>query len=72
MNPRMSGRCIQVVGLWIVAVSAVSWPIPGNCQLHLEQQFTRIDTTQGLAHNSVYDILQDRRGFLWFATEDGL
>lgn len=26
----------------------------------------------GLAQNSIYDIIQDKQGFLWFATQDGL
>ncbi|MCP3962192.1 MAG: hypothetical protein GY719_30485, partial [bacterium] len=25
-------------------------------------------TEDGLSHSSVWDVLQDRRGFLWFAT----
>ena len=29
-------------------------------------------TTDGLAHNDVNKIVHDRRGFLWFATNDGL
>jgi signal transduction histidine kinase/ligand-binding sensor domain-containing protein len=29
-------------------------------------------TADGLAHNVIYRIVRDSRGFLWFATEDGL
>jgi signal transduction histidine kinase/ligand-binding sensor domain-containing protein len=29
-------------------------------------------TADGLAHNVVYKIVRDSRGFLWFATDDGL
>ena len=32
----------------------------------------RISSEQGLSHNSVYAILQDSRGFIWFGTQDGL
>lgn len=32
-------------------------------------QFRRLD---GLAHNTVFSVLQDRRGFLWIGTADGL
>lgn len=35
-------------------------------------RFISFSTEKGLAHNTVYDILQDKRGFLWFATENGL
>jgi len=34
--------------------------------------FFKIDKTQGLPSNSVYDIFQDSRGFMWFATGNGL
>ncbi|MCI0493976.1 histidine kinase, partial [candidate division KSB1 bacterium] len=35
-------------------------------------KFERITTEQGLASNTVFDILQDRYGFMWFGTNDGL
>jgi len=34
--------------------------------------FKSLRTENGLSHNKVNCILQDRRGFLWFGTEDGL
>jgi hypothetical protein len=35
-------------------------------------RFRRLGTEQGLAQNTVFDVLQDRKGFLWIATGDGL
>ena len=35
-------------------------------------QFDRFSLDQGLSQVSVFDIVQDHKGFLWFATEDGL
>ena len=35
-------------------------------------KFTRLTTKDGLSQNNVTAILQDRRGFMWFATRDGL
>ncbi len=32
----------------------------------------RLGSEHGLSHNSVYAILQDSHGFLWFGTQDGL
>src|SRR5262245_10152928 len=32
----------------------------------------RIGSEHGLSHNTVYAILQDSRGFMWFGTQDGL
>ena len=34
--------------------------------------FNHINTSDGLSNNYVSDIYQDRTGFLWFATDDGL
>lgn len=34
--------------------------------------FKYLTTEHGLSNNIVYDLVQDRTGFLWFATEDGL
>jgi PAS domain S-box-containing protein len=35
-------------------------------------QFQQFTIEQGLAQNSVYCILQDQKGFMWFGTEQGL
>lgn len=34
--------------------------------------FTSLGIKDGLSQSSVFDIVQDQEGFLWFATEDGL
>ncbi len=35
-------------------------------------RFQRLTITEGLSQSRIDDIIQDARGFLWFATEDGL
>ena len=35
-------------------------------------KFTHLTSDDGLSDNRINSILQDRRGFMWFATEDGL
>ena len=35
-------------------------------------RFTHLTTNDGLSQGYVVDILQDRRGFMWFGTRDGL
>ncbi len=35
-------------------------------------RFIHISRNEGLSQNSVYSILQDRDGFMWFGTENGL
>lgn len=34
--------------------------------------FENISLENGLSHNAVYSITQDKTGFMWFATQDGL
>jgi ligand-binding sensor domain-containing protein len=35
-------------------------------------RFERINTANGLSNNEITYIFQDRDGFMWFGTEDGL
>ncbi len=35
-------------------------------------RFEHLSVKQGLSHNKIFCILQDREGFLWFGTRDGL
>jgi ligand-binding sensor domain-containing protein/signal transduction histidine kinase len=43
---------------------------PGNPPANIK--FGRISVDQGLSQSSVYSILQDSKGLMWFGTEDGL
>lgn len=36
------------------------------------EKFKNLTVDHGLSQNSVYAIVQDRRGFMWFGTKDGL
>jgi signal transduction histidine kinase/ligand-binding sensor domain-containing protein/DNA-binding response OmpR family regulator len=47
--------------------------LPGWGQaLQVNPTFRHLTITDGLSQNAVASILQDRRGFMWFATKDGL
>ncbi|MBK8873790.1 MAG: histidine kinase [Bacteroidetes bacterium] len=35
-------------------------------------RFSHLTNENGLIHNTVYDILQDKYGFIWFATKNGV
>ncbi|HEY5564722.1 MAG TPA: two-component regulator propeller domain-containing protein, partial [Rhodothermia bacterium] len=35
-------------------------------------QFQKLGLEQGLSQSTIYDMLQDRNGFMWFGTQDGL
>jgi signal transduction histidine kinase/ligand-binding sensor domain-containing protein/DNA-binding response OmpR family regulator len=48
----------------------LSLSLPGFSQA--TQRFERLSTVSGLSQSTINKIIQDRRGFLWFATADGL
>ncbi len=52
------------------AILAVVFCASANAQV--EPAFRGYGVAQGLPSNQVLDIMQDRRGLLWFATPDGL
>lgn len=43
-----------------------------NCFSQPQYQFNHYTTEDGLSQSSVFSIVQDEVGFMWFATEDGL
>ena len=53
-------------------------PSPADIYIHgglarvSDLKFTHLTTNDGLSQSNVKTILQDRRGFMWFATQDGL
>lgn len=56
---------LPVLGL-LVVLAQVLWPaIP-------KFRFEHLSTAQGLSHNTVIEILQDKQGFLWIGTLNGL
>ncbi|HYE95925.1 MAG TPA: two-component regulator propeller domain-containing protein [Rubricoccaceae bacterium] len=62
MRSSSASRGLFLLLTGCAAVRAQPAPLP----------FERIHSADGLSHNSVYAITQDRAGFLWFGTVDGL
>lgn len=46
--------------------------LPVHAQDAVHYYFRTMDIRDGLSQNTVYQILQDRKGFMWFGTKDGL
>lgn len=60
---------------FILRMFMVGWTMLSSGVSYAQQErlkFHRISLEQELSHGTVYSILQDRRGFLWVATEGGL
>lgn len=55
--------CFLLAGLWIV---------PSAQAQQQNTRFTYLTTNQGLSQNNVTCIVQDKKGFMWFGTRDGL
>ena len=51
------------------AAERIGMPAPAHAPKYL---FTHLTTSDGLPQNHVSAILQDRQGFMWFGTEEGL
>ncbi|UOE47452.1 response regulator [Mucilaginibacter sp. SMC90] len=46
--------------------------IPFSSVFGQDFSFRKVSADNGLSHNTVYTILQDAKGFLWFGTREGL
>jgi ligand-binding sensor domain-containing protein/DNA-binding CsgD family transcriptional regulator len=49
--------------------------LPALCQSQNQPDplyFDQLTISNGLSHNSVYDILQDQQGYIWIGTQNGL
>ena len=55
-----------------LALAAVAAAAPATAASLRPIRFDHLSLEQGLSQSSVMDILQDRRGYVWLATEDGL
>jgi signal transduction histidine kinase/ligand-binding sensor domain-containing protein len=64
-------RCIRL--LFLAAAAAASRPASAGAILESNRsKFTHLSIEQGLSNNIVNCVLQDRKGFLWIGTDNGL
>lgn len=56
--------------IFFTALIGIIWQVIIVAQQPID--FEHITSSDGLAHNSLQNILQDSRGFIWIATENGL
>jgi hypothetical protein len=63
------GRRERFVLLAVLAVTTIGRRLDA---VEGELRFSRLSVEDGLSQSSVLEIAQDRMGFLWFATEEGL
>ncbi|GAB3278715.1 sensor histidine kinase [Larkinella harenae] len=58
--------------VFITALFAVFWVVQLAVAQNNAVRFKHITTQNGLSQSNVTCILQDKRGFMWFGTQDGL
>lgn len=61
-----------LISFWLLVLSAAIMNSGRLCAQHPDVRFNQISTSEGLSQDIVKAIVQDRKGFMWFGTEDGL
>ncbi len=67
-------RSSSAGGIWSIIVTLIFTAFIVN-EIKAQRDviiFERISVENGLSQNTVYTILRDHKGFMWFGTEDGL
>ena len=50
----------------------LAWLPTGRTVAQNAPHFSHLTREEGLSQSTVFDVLQDRTGFMWIATQDGL
>lgn len=66
------GRTIMAAVAWLLACATTVAQKSAPAATGRQYYFLTYDGRDGLSHNTVNKIMQDRLGFLWFGTKDGL
>lgn len=68
MQPAFTFVITKQIARYIILGCLLAWGVPVFAGIH----FTNISTHDGLSSNLAYSIIQDRHGFIWIGTQDGL
>ncbi len=65
-------KCLYLIG--VMFFTCIALPSLGQLQIQRNAfiELENLSLKQGLSQSSVYAILKDHRGFVWFGTQDGL
>ena len=63
---------LTLIYLYPPAILPARESLSKNLSEHQSLKFEHLSLEEGLSQNSVFCIFQDRKGFMWFGTEDGL
>ena len=62
----------KIITIFLSLFLFLSFSLTVSAHLEEHYYFRTIDVRNGLSHNTIYQILQDKTGFMWFGTKDGL
>ncbi len=62
----LQSRSILGLSIFLLLLNQVGFSQPG------QTLFEHLTTDEGLSFNTVYSIIEDRQGFIWIGTLDGL
>lgn len=64
---------VRILRLLFISIIYLSFAFHSSASLNERQYaFRSLDISNGLSNNTVNAILQDKQGFMWFGTKDGL
>src|SRR5687768_6842643 len=63
---------MNFVSATLIIICLLIFPSDGNSQKTFQVKFDVLTTDDGLSQGMVNSILQDKYGFMWFASNDGL
>lgn len=55
-----------------IIIICIIFSIAFNAYGQVKERFEQLSRIDGLSHDNVYSIIQDKYGFMWFGTQDGL
>lgn len=66
-------RIVSIIAIYIVSVMLCAFTLRGQSLLYrFHPHFERLTIDEGLSQSSIFAMRQDRHGFVWFCTQDGL
>ncbi|HID39902.1 MAG TPA: histidine kinase [Calditrichaeota bacterium] len=69
---RMQSAKMKTIFIVLIIYFIHLAPVQGQTNIQTHKRFERLSIEQGLSQSTVYSIIQDEKGFMWMATQDGL